>query len=251
VLERAGLGHLSQEQFLTSYQERMKRGRAMSDDALIAEMHRVHKLTGHCVLTKDDFNRLSVSCYEVVLNRFGGWHKALAVAGIEKSEAGNRYSDEECLENIAVLWNHYGRQPRYDEVKRPPSAVGAKAYVGRWGNWRRALKAFVEWANTNSAESNAPSTREIPPESDSAPAVKVRRSADDRHEVPLRLKWQVHVRDNFRCVACGKNPPQHGVTLHADHIAPWADGGKTVLDNLQTLCEECNLGKGRSFAKVI
>jgi 5-methylcytosine-specific restriction endonuclease McrA len=40
------------------------------------------------------------------------------------------------------------------------------------------------------------------------------------------------------------------VELHADHISPWADGGKTVLENLQTLCQNCNLGKGKSFGKV-
>ena len=32
--------------------------------------------------------------------------------------------------------------------------------------------------------------------------------------------------------------------LHVDHIIPWSQGGETVIDNLQTLCSDCNLGKG-------
>ncbi len=30
---------------------------------------------------------------------------------------------------------------------------------------------------------------------------------------------------------------------HIDHIKPWSKGGETVLENLQTLCATCNLGK--------
>ncbi|MBA3804703.1 MAG: HNH endonuclease, partial [Acidobacteria bacterium] len=34
-----------------------------------------------------------------------------------------------------------------------------------------------------------------------------------------------------------------GVALHVDHIRPWSKDGETLLENLQTLCSECNLGK--------
>lgn len=32
--------------------------------------------------------------------------------------------------------------------------------------------------------------------------------------------------------------------MHADHIVPWSKGGKTVPDNCQMLCRDCNLKKG-------
>jgi len=34
-----------------------------------------------------------------------------------------------------------------------------------------------------------------------------------------------------------------GLELHVDHIQPWSRGGPTVFENLQTLCNSCNLGK--------
>lgn len=151
---------------------------------------------------------------------------------------------------MASVWTQLGRRPLYREMNFPPSAVGAKAYL-RWGKWRKALQAFVEWANGDESGSAEPSGDEAPQESSLTATTRVHLSVEGRHEIPLRLKWKVHQRDNFRCVACGKNPPQDGVKLHADHIRPWADGGKTVLENLQTLCEPCNLGKGRSYIKVI
>jgi len=58
----------------------------------------------------------------------------------------------------------------------------------------------------------------------------------------LRLK--VLNRDNFKCVFCGKSPAtDFGTKLHIDHIIPFSKGGTSTLDNLQTLCEDCNLGK--------
>lgn len=38
-----------------------------------------------------------------------------------------------------------------------------------------------------------------------------------------------------------------GVKLHVDHIVPVSRGGKTVMSNLQTLCEDCNCGKGNRY----
>ena len=47
-------------------------------------------------------------------------------------------------------------------------------------------------------------------------------------------------------VACGRGT-NDGVSLQIDHKIPFSLGGLTVLDNLQTLCSECNLSKGNRF----
>ena len=60
------------------------------------------------------------------------------------------------------------------------------------------------------------------------------------------LRFQVLKRDNYTCQICGKQA-KDGVQLEVDHIIPIAKGGKTVIDNLQTLCKQCNRGKRDSI----
>lgn len=47
------------------------------------------------------------------------------------------------------------------------------------------------------------------------------------------------------CMCCGRSPSEHGVVLHVDHIQPKSLRPDLALrlDNLQVLCEDCNLGK--------
>lgn len=77
-----------------------------------------------------------------------------------------------------------------------------------------------------------------PPVSEEAVAL----AAGRRIKVLPALRWQVFQRDGWKCVACGRQS-HDGVLLHVDHILPRSKGGKDALDNLQTLCGECNLGK--------
>jgi len=52
------------------------------------------------------------------------------------------------------------------------------------------------------------------------------------------LRNEVFDRDDNRCVKCGNTS-----NLQVDHIIPFQDGGKTVKENLQTLCRKCNIEK--------
>ena len=49
-------------------------------------------------------------------------------------------------------------------------------------------------------------------------------------------------RDNEACQHCGKQVDFEG--MHADHVIPHSKGGKTEVDNGQTLCAPCNQSKG-------
>lgn len=122
----------------------------------------------------------------------------------------------------------------------PPSQVGGKAYMGRWGTWIRALEAFVERVNADVP---------IPPppvqSSDNTQVVEAATAVDDDGRVRLGVRYRVIVRDNFKCVLCGRSPANDpSCRLHVDHIEPYSKGGRTVFENLRTLCEACNLGKG-------
>jgi HNH endonuclease len=54
--------------------------------------------------------------------------------------------------------------------------------------------------------------------------------------------WSVLARDNWTCCSCGRTPAD-GVSLEVDHILPRSKGGTDDIDNLQTLCKKCNIGK--------
>jgi len=54
-----------------------------------------------------------------------------------------------------------------------------------------------------------------------------------------KLRFKVLERDGCKCVYCGAER-----YLEIDHIIPLSKGGKTNLNNLQTLCMKCNKGKG-------
>ncbi len=65
--------------------------------------------------------------------------------------------------------------------------------------------------------------------------------------INVRLRFMTMRRDNFCCCACGRSPATHrGLELQVDHVVPWSRGGESVLENLQTLCSECNRGKSDS-----
>jgi 5-methylcytosine-specific restriction enzyme A len=64
------------------------------------------------------------------------------------------------------------------------------------------------------------------------------------------IRHEVFKRDNYKCKECGV--PNKKAILHIDHIIPLAKGGTDELDNLQTLCEACNISKGINlFKKVV
>ena len=65
-----------------------------------------------------------------------------------------------------------------------------------------------------------------------------------QNKISPRLRYRVLARDGFRCVLCGASAKEADTHLHVDHIIPVSKGGISSIDNLRTLCSECNLGKG-------
>jgi Restriction endonuclease len=55
-------------------------------------------------------------------------------------------------------------------------------------------------------------------------------------------KQAIRERDQYRCVICGKGLAD-GVELHVDHIRPRYLGGRSEIENGQTLCAQCNFRK--------
>lgn len=69
-----------------------------------------------------------------------------------------------------------------------------------------------------------------------------------RKAIDNKLKYAVLQRDNSTCQRCGANIYNTpNVKLVIDHKLPVEHGGETVIDNLWTLCSDCNGGKQAFF----
>ncbi|MFA6016459.1 MAG: HNH endonuclease [Gallionellaceae bacterium] len=206
------------------------KGSPVSNEELIIDLQRVAQLNSG-VLPQRQYTALGQYDCTTAIRRFGSWNEALRLAGVALSNEHN-ISDETLFENILVLWQHLGRQPRRSELAAPPSTISQSPYNRRFGSWTATLEAFVDYANGNGVESIETHASE-----------NTTRRATGR-DPSIRLRWFVLQRDRFTCRACGASPAiSQGVELHVDHILAWSRGGDTVLENLQTLCAVCNLGK--------
>lgn len=70
-----------------------------------------------------------------------------------------------------------------------------------------------------------------------------------RKPISQRTRVLVLARDNHKCRMCGRNADE--VPLEVDHIFPHAHGGTDDLDNLATLCRDCNRGKSDLFLRSL
>lgn len=63
-----------------------------------------------------------------------------------------------------------------------------------------------------------------------------------RRKITATIRFAIFQRDHNRCTVCGRGADD-GASLEVDHNTPVAAGGTDDLDNLRTLCRECNEGK--------
>lgn len=72
------------------------------------------------------------------------------------------------------------------------------------------------------------------------------RRKTERSRVTPSVRYRIMMRDGFRCCVCGRSASS-GVELEVDHVVAISNGGNSDDDNLQTLCRDCNRGKGASI----
>ena len=64
----------------------------------------------------------------------------------------------------------------------------------------------------------------------------------DLRAFPEDIKMAVWESQNHICPLCGKEFDYE--FMEGDHITPWREGGRTVVENCQMLCRDCNRRKG-------
>jgi len=252
ALKKAGLDHKYSGVIITE-NRRNHPAKSLTNDDVLKELQRIAKLLNKETVSVEDVKRCSdVMSAGVVASRFGSWPIAMEKAGLKVSEMYKRaYSDEEYFENLLNVWVQHGRQPVSREMDATPSKITSAAYQGHFGSWRKALEAFVARMNQDDRKIEPILKEEIQETKEEvlkSPAIielKSRSLPENRRDIGLGLRYKVLSRDKFKCVRCGASPAtNHSCRLHIDHIIPFSKNGRSILENLQTLCEMCNLGKG-------
>ena len=221
--------------------------RNIPDKELIEDLRRVSKIIKKKTITIEEYQSYGNYSWNIFRRRYGSWHNALKEAGYNAGKAKNHVTEAELFDNLRLMWEQLGRQPRAKEVKKPFSKFACNTYLRRFGSWQNALKSFIEYIVS---DSDVPqSGQEIRTGSFLVPKTEmpVRRTSRDISE---RLRFRILLRDGFACTSCGSSPlKSRNVDLHVDHILPWSKGGETEPNNLTTKCSRCNLGKGDLLEK--
>lgn len=201
------------------------------DDELIADLKRVATELKKDKVTLDEYNDYGKFHSTTLTRRFGSWFTCLELADLNRTRSRINIPNEELFENLMDVWTKLGRQPKYNDMYKPLSKFSSGTYENRFGSWRKALESFVNYMNDGEIEIELKPTKKS----------NGRRTP---RNINIRLRFLVLRRDNFKCKICGKSPATDpSVILHVDHIKAWANGGETIIENLQSLCSDCNIGK--------
>lgn len=211
---------------------------SVSDATLLADLTRVANTIGRSKITISDYTSYGNYNPSTIMRHFQTWNHALELAGLQISN--KTYTIQELYDNLANVWLKLGHQPSRRDLAIVQSPISYKAYERQFGKWSTALKSFVDYYNSSSDSVITNDASGAPPTTHST-----------SRDINLRTRFLVMQRDHFKCCMCGASPAKDpSVELQIDHIVPWAHGGETTLDNLQTLCSKCNLGKSDLHSQI-
>ena len=209
--------------------------RGVTKDELIADIKRVALKLNRGSVTEKEYGENGKYAFVTCIRKFGSWNNTLKKAGLDINLL-RTISEEELFQNLEEIWIKLGRQPYGDEVQQPFSKYHVATYERRFGTWRKALETFVAFINNEERVSSEEAIKNT--------KIKPSTLHKTKRGVNWRLRFVVMKHDNFKCKSCGRSPATDpSIILHVDHKKAWANGGETVLENLQTLCSKCNIGK--------
>lgn len=223
----------------------------VTDEELIADLLRVSKALGKTQFSTGEYQKQGIYSRYTYLNHFGSWNNSLEAANLQPYShvPGRKISTEDLFQEIERIWILLGRQPTSSDIQKGVSQYSLNTFTRHFGSWRSTLESFV--AYISNSEDTTPNNVEYKGTDNNGKPVdneSVSKESKTEHETQrepgYRLRFIVMKRDNFKCRLCGASPAKDpSVELHVDHIVPWSRGGESTIDNLQTLCKRCNLGK--------
>ena len=220
-----------------------------SEKSLLEELRRVARLLGKNTLVMSDIETHARCSYAILKMRFGGLRPALRAAGLASLPFHRNVPDEKLLDELERVWDvaleAEGRRPYRDDLAKYGCQFSQGPYLRRWGSWIKACEAVLERSARGGGLTSE--RTDINPIETALTA----RATRPKRPIPLKLRYDVMKRDSFRCVLCGRSPAAcTGLKLHVDHKYPEWAGGPATIQNLRTLCDDCNVGRGAAHDEV-
>jgi hypothetical protein len=138
--------------------------------------------------------------------------------------------------SLSALWN-----PETDKILRSlwhthtPAEIAEAVKI--WHENYARSKGRIYWRSTSDAGVmyRAAKLRLITKQKASAFHKEVKKERARSHHINPKLRLSVLERDGRKCLLCGATQD-----LEIDHVIPVTDGGKSEIENLQTLCHRCH-----------
>ena len=122
------------------------------------DVRRVATIIGLNTVPYEAYRRHGKYAAEHIFSRFGKWNDFLVKAGLDKTGfSKDKITEQDCFNEIERIWRILGRQPTStDIIKSGISKYSIDTFKRRFGGWRNALEAFVEYINTDDDASYEP-----------------------------------------------------------------------------------------------
>ncbi len=144
-------------------------------------------------------------------------------------------------ENAKPLWEYFQSVIEWVEAVFPNYRKSMKGVD--WGSLYNKYKdCEIDPVEKEAEVETLLDDEEVTKESGIYPYVLTREAKHlNLRQFDARMKRRMYRKQNGICAIC--NDPFGLNEMEADHIRPWIDGGKTVEDNCQMLCRDCNREK--------
>ena len=139
-------------------------------------------------------------------------------------------------ENIQLAYSQLIREKQKAIIKNT-SKINSDliSKIDKYKNENETIIEFIESAILKSLPKEALSYQEV-------------KLLNRRRKINDNTRYAVLERAGFKCQCCGIRPlKDNDVILHIDHIIPYSLGGSDSIDNLQVLCDKCNISKRNKF----
>ena len=169
------------------------------------------------------------------------WYKALEIIGYAapQSSKSSKLTDDDILEAVEriCIWTYQRKRtiPRTQDFKEynqlHSDGVSWATLKGRFYKSSDFMDNFFAWKRGETTKQH----------------LLKQSKKRARKVISPKLRYEIFKRDGFKCLFCGISG--NGTILNADHIIPVDKGGEDTMENLQTLCVRCNIGKGTDLIK--